>query len=198
MAKKVYIGVADVAHKVKKIYIGVNGVARKVKKAYIGVNGVARQFYVAGWKNLIPGAVGIDGKTVFNETGYMNNTYLDNNTTTYHYWNKSGYVSTGFMWLPTGVTTIYVKGVTWNSSSSYCRLVVVNQANLGTANWRRKDYATSMPSSVKITTLGTKYYKFELTSPSEFTNAWLAMSFEGTGADLIVSYDEIDGEELFD
>ena len=45
MAKKMYIGVNDVARKVKKGYIGVNGVARKVKKGYIGVNGVARCFF---------------------------------------------------------------------------------------------------------------------------------------------------------
>lgn len=199
MAKKVYIGVADVAHKVKKIYIGVNGVARKVKKAYIGVNGVARQFYVAGWKNLVPDAVGIDGKTVFNGTGYMNNTNLDPaNTNTYHYTTRSGHVSTGFMWLPTEVTTIYVKGVTWDSSDGYCRLGIANTNELGTRSWRRIDKANSMPSSVKITTLSTNYYKFQFTTPSYFTNAWLAMCFKGTGENLIISYDEIEGEELFD
>lgn len=48
MAKKVYIGVNNVARKVKKIYIGVGGVARKVKKGYIGVNGVARPFWTGG------------------------------------------------------------------------------------------------------------------------------------------------------
>lgn len=45
MAKKVYVGIGDVARNVKKSYIGVDGVARKVKKAYIGVNGIARQFW---------------------------------------------------------------------------------------------------------------------------------------------------------
>lgn len=47
MAKKMYVGVSDVARKVSKMYVGVNGVARKVKKAYVGVNGVAQQFYTA-------------------------------------------------------------------------------------------------------------------------------------------------------
>ena len=42
MAKKIYIGVGDVARNVKKIYIGVDGIARRVKKAYIGIGGVAR------------------------------------------------------------------------------------------------------------------------------------------------------------
>ena len=45
MAKKVYVGVNNVARKVKKMYIGIDGKARRVKKAYIGVNGVARLFY---------------------------------------------------------------------------------------------------------------------------------------------------------
>ena len=49
MAKKVYIGVNDIAREVKKMYIGVNGVAKKVKKAYIGdKNGKARLVYSNG------------------------------------------------------------------------------------------------------------------------------------------------------
>lgn len=48
MAKKVYIGVNNVARKVKKMYVGVGNVARKVKKAYIGVGGVARPFWTGG------------------------------------------------------------------------------------------------------------------------------------------------------
>ena len=45
MAKKMYIGVNNVARKVKKQYLGVDGKARKVKKGYIGVGGVARPFF---------------------------------------------------------------------------------------------------------------------------------------------------------
>ena len=45
MAKKVYVGIGDVARNVKAIYVGVNGVARRIVKGYVGVNGVARQFY---------------------------------------------------------------------------------------------------------------------------------------------------------
>lgn len=48
MAKKAYIGVSNVAHRVKKIYLGVGGVAKKVRKGYIGVNGIARLFYISG------------------------------------------------------------------------------------------------------------------------------------------------------
>lgn len=48
MAKKIYVGVNDVARNVKNIYVGVNGVARKVNKAYVGVNNVSQQFYEAG------------------------------------------------------------------------------------------------------------------------------------------------------
>lgn len=45
MAKKSYIGVGDLAHKVKKGYWGVSDLARKIKKAYIGIGNVARPFW---------------------------------------------------------------------------------------------------------------------------------------------------------
>lgn len=48
MAKKMYIGVNNVARKVKKQHLGVDGKARKVKKGYIGVGGVARPFFSGG------------------------------------------------------------------------------------------------------------------------------------------------------
>ena len=48
MAKKVYVGVDDVARRVKKMYVGVDGTARKVKKGYVGVGGVARPFFTTG------------------------------------------------------------------------------------------------------------------------------------------------------
>ena len=50
MAKKMYVGVSDVARNVSKMYVGVNGVARKVNKVYVGVNNVARECYSAGLK----------------------------------------------------------------------------------------------------------------------------------------------------
>lgn len=48
MAKNIYVGVSNKAHKVKAIYVGVGGIARKVKKGYIGVGGVARLFWSGG------------------------------------------------------------------------------------------------------------------------------------------------------
>lgn len=46
MAKKVYVGVNNVAKNVKSIYVGVNGVARRVTKIYVGdANGKARLCY---------------------------------------------------------------------------------------------------------------------------------------------------------
>lgn len=48
MAKRIYIGVNNVARKIKKGYIGVDGIARKIKKGYIGVGGVARPFWTGG------------------------------------------------------------------------------------------------------------------------------------------------------
>lgn len=47
MAKGVYVGTGNVAHKVKKIYLGIDNVAHKVKKGYIGdANGLARLFFI--------------------------------------------------------------------------------------------------------------------------------------------------------
>ena len=48
MAKKSYIGVSNLAHKIKKGYFGVSNLARKIKKAYIGVGGVARPCWSGG------------------------------------------------------------------------------------------------------------------------------------------------------
>lgn len=45
MAKKIYIGVSNIARKVASAYIGVSNVARKIKKAYLGVNNVAKLIY---------------------------------------------------------------------------------------------------------------------------------------------------------
>lgn len=47
MAKKIYVGVNNIAKNVSKIYVGVNNIAKKVTKGYIGVNGVAQKFYEA-------------------------------------------------------------------------------------------------------------------------------------------------------
>lgn len=48
MAKKMYIGVDEIARKVKRGYIGVDGVARKIKRGYIGVGGIARICFSGG------------------------------------------------------------------------------------------------------------------------------------------------------
>lgn len=45
MAKKMYIGVDNVARQVKKGYVGVEDKARKIKSGYYGVDGIARQFF---------------------------------------------------------------------------------------------------------------------------------------------------------
>lgn len=47
MAKKMYVGVDNVARTVNTAYVGVNNIAKKVKKAYIGVGGKARLFYAS-------------------------------------------------------------------------------------------------------------------------------------------------------
>lgn len=44
MAKKMYLGVDNLARKIKKQYLGVDNKARKVKKGYIGIGSVARPF----------------------------------------------------------------------------------------------------------------------------------------------------------
>lgn len=45
MAKRMYVGVNNIARDVNTAYIGVNNIAKKVKKAYVGVGGKARLFY---------------------------------------------------------------------------------------------------------------------------------------------------------
>ena len=52
MAKGVYIGEANLTHKIKKMYLGAESTAHKVKKGYIGVDGVAKLFFSGAtvWK----------------------------------------------------------------------------------------------------------------------------------------------------
>lgn len=50
MAKKIYVGVNNIARKSNKIYTGVNNVSRKVTEGYIGIDGLARQFWSSSVK----------------------------------------------------------------------------------------------------------------------------------------------------
>lgn len=45
MAKKIYIGVNNIARKVASAYVGISNVARRITKAYLGVNNVAKLIY---------------------------------------------------------------------------------------------------------------------------------------------------------
>ena len=48
MAKKAYVGIANLPKNVSDIYVGVNNAPKKVIKGYVGVNGVPMLFYEKG------------------------------------------------------------------------------------------------------------------------------------------------------
>ena len=54
MARKIYVGVNNVAKEVSDVYVGVNGTARRVIKGYVGVNDVAEKFYDFTEKTILP------------------------------------------------------------------------------------------------------------------------------------------------
>lgn len=70
MAKKMYVGVSNLARNVPKAYVGVGDVARKIIKAYVGVSGVAQQFYSAGFDAYTKAMLhfnGTDASTTFTD-----------------------------------------------------------------------------------------------------------------------------------
>lgn len=129
MARKIYIGVGDVAHRVKRAYIGdSNGKARRIKKVYLGVNGVAK--LVTEMKNFTASfnANGGSGSmsTVSTETRFYTpgegfSCTLPNNSFT-----RSGYMFKYWCTTADGSGTKYAPGATvtiYNDTTFYAQWV---------------------------------------------------------------------------
>lgn len=144
--------------------------------------------------NLVSTSVATDGKTVFNGTGYMNGTYAS----APHYGTDAACVTTGWIWLPADTKTIFIKGATWNTSNSHCRVLVISDANLGTSSLAQSIKATETSGNGWIgnwgtfTTLGTNYYKWDLNDngTTYLGNRWYCVSLVGTGTNLVITHDQ--------
>jgi hypothetical protein len=140
------------------------------------------------YTNLVKAAVSSDGVTIFNELdtpGYMNGTYAS----APHTGPDDNCVTTGFIWMPTGVNAIYVKGATWDTTNSHCRIHVYS--TLGSSSGLAHNIkATESTTIFNIETLGDNYYKFVVNNASAVVNRWYCISLVGTGENLIITHDK--------
>lgn len=126
---------------------------------------------------------------IFNGTGYQNNTYVSGANST----SKTGYVSTGVMTLPSDCEAFYVKGCTWDTTSSYCRYYAGNINSYlsycvkadGTGDHGAEEFWT-------VETLDENYYKFTLNSGGKYylRGRYFRMSLLGSGENLSITFDE--------
>lgn len=157
-------------------------------------------------ENLVPTAVANDGTTIFNGVGYMDDMYLSyggGGPYPYHcYYDTSGKCfATGWIFMPAGTKTLYLKGATWDTSNSMCRMFVNNTSYLGTSSLSYDMRATATSGyqslayyNVTLTTIDTNYYRFDggSTWTSAITNVdrWIAFSMVGSGANFQVTFNQ--------
>ena len=116
MAKQMYIGISNIAHKAKKTYIGdENNRARKVKKMYIGdENNKARLFFSSGL-GLIAGGQGYYNYYSENATSWKKSTTLSDDVTGY----AAAYGNGVYVVVGGGDSNMYsVDGMSWTAISA--------------------------------------------------------------------------------
>lgn len=131
---------------------------------------------------------------IFNGTGYKDGYYIGGTSTN---GSAPGYTSTGGIYLPEGVSTIYIKGAEWDATA-YTRLYIGTTDNPGhySSYAYRGDYAGDGTASDinkfgTITVLGDKYFKITYKPSSGITlNRYYRMTLKGSGADLIITHDQ--------
>ena len=118
MAKQMYLGVGNVAHKSKKVYFGVNNIARKVKKMYIGdENNKARLFFSSGL-GLIVGGQGHFGYYTDNGTSWTESNKITTVQSGVTGW-AAAYGNGTFVVVGGGSAHMYSKdGISWTAISA--------------------------------------------------------------------------------
>ena len=146
------------------------------------------------YTNLVPTALDPNDSTVvFNGVGYKDNTYASNAKSTA----VTGYVSTGGIYLPSGVQDIYVRGCEWDETI-YTRFYNTSKEtpSVYASHDIRGDGSggTQLSNFFTLTVLGDKYFKLTVKSSSAGTNylynRYYRMSLKGSGADLIITHDQ--------
>lgn len=154
----------------------------------IVITAVAKIDY--GVTNLVPTSEALTDTSVFNDTGYQDNTYASDSSTP----SLSGYVSTGYIpytWSPSNV--LYIRGATLDTTG-HSRIYGYNAKNSMSGN----GYATgerlwANPTSniyFAVEELETgNYYKLV---PTQTVNTikYIRISLLGTGENLIVTVNE--------
>ena len=193
--------------------------ARKIFADHYGA-GYDREIQLEeGDVNLVSEALDYDLEGVFGEKGYRDGYYVSTSAP-YYTATTDGSVATGLIpydiyggtegkdFLP---ASIYIKGITFDTSNSHNRIgffITEYQGSDGTVR-RKSMYATKTVSELTnwftIETLGDRYYKLTPRMSSTFpewnamaTTWWenstpishIAISGNGSGADLIVTFDK--------
>ena len=121
--------------------------------------------------------------------GYQNDKYVASSGNSVSA--KTGYVATGFMELP---RTFYVKGVEWVQDDTSCRMISYTEAfeKVGAIYGNNQHDGSN---GLTLTRMDNGVLKFELkeTNSGFKTGAYkyIRMSFKGTGANLIISDEEL-------
>ena len=146
------------------------------------------------YTNLVPTSLDpSDSTKIFNSTGYMDNTYVNTNKSP----SATGYVSTGGIYMPSGVQDIYVRGCEWDESV-YTRFVNGSKETpsvYGSHEVRGDGSGAGQLSAFfTLTQLGDKYFKLTVKSTtvgdSYLYGRYYRMSLKGSGADLIITHDQ--------
>lgn len=140
------------------------------------------------YTNLIPTSLDYDGEGVFNSVGYQNGYYVST-TAPYRTATTDGSVVTGLMAYSTAEPkTIYIKGVTFDTSNSHNRIGYFD-TNLVC---RTTPGVSELASYYTITELGTQYYKLEPIAGTAMITTWnysyVAFSANGDGGNMIVTF----------
>lgn len=178
---------------------------------------IARADAQATYTNLVPTALDFDLEGVFNGCGYRDGHYVSTSAP-YYSATTDGSVVTGL--IPYDIyggvngynfqpATIYIKGITFDSSNSHNRMgMFVTEGENSTGGTGTKFiYATvnaaNLSTFFTVDTLGDKYYKLmpiivEETGRNKLASTWIstinvshiAISGNGSGENLIVTFDE--------
>lgn len=171
----------------------------------------------ANYTNLVTTALDYDLDGVFNGCGYKDGHYVSTSAP-YYSATTDGSVVTGL--IPYDIyggvngydfqpATIYIKGITFDSSNSHNRMgvFVTNGQNTNGETAEKFIYSTvnaaSLSAYFTIETLGNQYYKLtpimvEETNRNKLASVWISainvshivFSGNGDGADLIITFDE--------
>lgn len=147
--------------------------------------------------NIVPTAESVDSTAPFDGVGYRNNAYMSSSTNVEATYN--GFVLTGL--IPITVTeasapTIYVRGVTIDTSNSYTRLSIYDSNK----QIKATHHSTNIAQYYKTEELGDKYYKLTPAYAASTGNTrlsgygtgtlYIRFSFTGVGENLVMTLNQ--------